>query len=167
MSVGQNYTLTCTASGANPPALLSWWDWRGQRVLIPPTDQLTSDGSARAESSSNSVLVFSPRAEDEGKSLSCRAEHRSLKSRMETSRILSVSCKHELSRAFNSRNPKFWSSSARIGFFSLQKSRAIFHVFKAHSIHKTFQRSISFNSSFNKACTKRACFLKHMHCKKC
>jgi hypothetical protein len=95
MSVGQNYTLTCTASGANPPALLSWWDWRGQRVLIPPTDhQLGSDGSARAESSSNSVLVFSPRAEDEGKSLSCRAEHRSLKSRMETSRILSVSCKY-------------------------------------------------------------------------
>jgi hypothetical protein len=108
MSVGQNYTLTCTASGANPPALLSWWDWRGQRVLIPPTDhQLSGDGSARAESSSNSVLVFSPRAEDEGKSLSCRAEHRSLKSRMETSRILSVSCKHELSRAFNLENLSF------------------------------------------------------------
>jgi len=100
MSVGQNYTLTCTASGANPPALLSWWDWRGKRLPLPPTpssaDQLVGDGSARAESSSNSVLVFSPRAEDEGKSLSCRAEHRSLKARMETSRILSVSCEYPL-----------------------------------------------------------------------
>jgi len=105
LSVGQNYSLTCTASGSNPPALLSWWDWRGQRILAPPppttTDQLTSDdqlaggdGSATAESSSSSaVLVFSPRAEDEGKSLSCRAEHPSLKARMETARVLSVSCK--------------------------------------------------------------------------
>jgi hypothetical protein len=135
MSVGQNYTLTCTASGANPPALLSWWDWRGQRVLIPPTDhQLSGDGSARAETSSNSVLVFSPRAEDEGKSLSCRAEHRSLKSRMETSRILSVSCKyisrenisliistfgifkHVVSPAFTSQKPEFWSSAANIQY---------------------------------------------------
>jgi hypothetical protein len=101
MSVGQNYSLTCTATGASPPALLSWWDWRGQRVLPPAdqshqataSDQLTrADGSATAESSSSSVLVFSPRAEDEGKTLSCRAEHRSLKARMETSRVLSVSC---------------------------------------------------------------------------
>ena len=102
MSVGQNYSLTCTAMGASPPALLSWWDWRGQRVATIPTppsgsDQLIASDTSAAQaaeiSSSSSVLVFSPRPEDEGKTLTCRAEHRSLKSRLETSRVLSVSCK--------------------------------------------------------------------------
>jgi hypothetical protein len=94
LSVGQNYSFTCSASGASPPALLSWWDWRGQRV--PAGGSSGESGAAQAAESgtSSSVLVLMPRPEDEGKTLTCRAEHRSLKSRLETSRVLSVSCKY-------------------------------------------------------------------------
>ncbi|XP_064469296.1 protein turtle homolog B-like [Ornithodoros turicata] len=69
LSADQELELVCTSSGSRPPALLTWW--KGGEQLISSKEHQMQEGL----STSSSVIIFTPRAEDNGQVLSCRAEN--------------------------------------------------------------------------------------------
>ncbi|XP_077484831.1 protein turtle-like [Amblyomma americanum] len=68
LSVGHPVELVCSSSGSRPPALLTWWKG-GEQLLSAKEHQGGHEGT------SSSVLLFTPRREDNGAVLSCRAEN--------------------------------------------------------------------------------------------
>ncbi|KAK8772910.1 hypothetical protein V5799_012557, partial [Amblyomma americanum] len=68
LSAGHPVELVCSSSGSRPPALLTWWKG-GEQLLSAKEHQGGHEGT------SSSVLLFTPRREDNGAVLSCRAEN--------------------------------------------------------------------------------------------
>ncbi|XP_043226125.1 nephrin-like [Amphibalanus amphitrite] len=68
LQAGSSYSLVCRAYGSRPPAMLSWW--LGE-VLLDGALTETEQGNI-----SSSTLMFTPRASDNERNLSCRAENR-------------------------------------------------------------------------------------------
>lgn len=86
MIVGQKIMINCESSGSKPPALLSWW--RGAKRLEGAIEDIATD-----ENRTISTLQFVPSIEDNGRVLSCRADHSVLPdSALEDSWILNVFC---------------------------------------------------------------------------
>lgn len=84
-SAGRKIQLSCESSGARPRAQLTWWidNKRIQSGKETFSDNLTS-----------SSLTFLPKAEDNGKILSCRAQNPALSnSAIEDGWTLTVYCK--------------------------------------------------------------------------
>lgn len=83
---GQVVVINCESNGSKPPALLSWW--KGSKRLDSAVEEVTSD-----ENRTLSTLQFVPDLDDNGRVLSCRADHSVLPdSAFEDSWILSVFC---------------------------------------------------------------------------
>lgn len=69
LSADKEIELVCSSSGSRPPALLTWWK-SGEQILSSKEHQVQE-----GVSTSSSVILFTPRAEDNGLVLSCRAEN--------------------------------------------------------------------------------------------
>ncbi|KAM7314695.1 hemicentin-1 [Ixodes scapularis] len=69
LSADQEVELVCSSSGSRPPALLTWW--KSGEQLVSSKEHQVQEGV----STSSSVLRFTPRVEDNGLVLSCRAEN--------------------------------------------------------------------------------------------
>ncbi|KAI2803114.1 hypothetical protein BLOT_007237 [Blomia tropicalis] len=81
---GRSVTINCESNGSKPPALLSWW--KGSRRLEGAIEEVSSD-----ENRTISTLQFVPDTDDNGRVLSCRADHSVLPdSALEDSWILRV-----------------------------------------------------------------------------
>ncbi|KAH6931231.1 hypothetical protein HPB50_022968 [Hyalomma asiaticum] len=68
LSAGKLAHLVCLSSGSRPPAVLTWW--KGGEQLLSAQEQTHNH-----DYSASSVLHFTPRQEDNGAILSCRAEN--------------------------------------------------------------------------------------------
>uniref|UniRef100_T1KG53 Ig-like domain-containing protein n=1 Tax=Tetranychus urticae TaxID=32264 RepID=T1KG53_TETUR len=68
LSAGKRVELKCTSEGSRPSAIVTWW--KGPKRLQHVTEDVTS-----SENLTTSVVHFTPTAEDNGKILSCRADH--------------------------------------------------------------------------------------------
>ncbi|KAF8773189.1 B-cell receptor CD22 like protein [Argiope bruennichi] len=71
VSVGWIAQLTCEARGARPQAELTWW--REGKEVEGTTETVLEDGNLTM-----STYAFTPKAEDNGKSLTCKATHATL-----------------------------------------------------------------------------------------
>ncbi|KAG8177765.1 hypothetical protein JTE90_011103 [Oedothorax gibbosus] len=71
LSVGWIAQLTCEARGARPQALLSWW--REGKLVQGTTETVLEDGNLTV-----STFAFTPKTEDNGKSVTCKASHPTL-----------------------------------------------------------------------------------------
>ncbi|XP_067138004.1 neural cell adhesion molecule 2-like isoform X2 [Centruroides vittatus] len=71
VSAGQEVKLVCESTGSRPPAHLSWW--KDGKKLESYKESVSDDGNI-----TTSLLTFTPSVDDNGKSLSCRADHPSL-----------------------------------------------------------------------------------------
>lgn len=71
VSAGKEVKLVCESSGSRPPAHLSWW--KDGKKLESYKDSVSDDGNI-----TTSLLTFTPSVDDNGKSLSCRADHPTL-----------------------------------------------------------------------------------------
>ncbi|XP_023319737.1 protein turtle homolog A [Eurytemora carolleeae] len=89
LSVDQEYTWECSATGANPPPTLTWWNWLGQEV--PSVQQNVEEGNR-----SVSTVYFTAAIKDEGKYLTCRADHPALKNKLEVMKIIKLKYKPKL-----------------------------------------------------------------------
>ncbi|XP_042148505.1 neural cell adhesion molecule 1-like [Ixodes scapularis] len=69
LSADQEVELVCSSSGSRPPALLTWW--KSGEQLVSTKEHQVQEGV----STSSSVILFTPRVEDNGLVLSCRAEN--------------------------------------------------------------------------------------------
>ncbi|XP_064469301.1 nephrin-like isoform X2 [Ornithodoros turicata] len=69
LSADKEVELVCTSSGSRPPALLTWW--KGGQQLISSKEHQVQEGVT----TSSSIIQFTPRIEDSGQILSCRAEN--------------------------------------------------------------------------------------------
>ncbi|CAN7980315.1 unnamed protein product, partial [Ixodes pacificus] len=69
LSADQEVELVCSSSGSRPPALLTWW--KSGEQLVSTKEHQVQEGV----STSSSVIIFTPRVEDNGLVLSCRAEN--------------------------------------------------------------------------------------------
>ncbi|XP_077562537.1 neural cell adhesion molecule 1-like isoform X2 [Haemaphysalis longicornis] len=69
LSADKEVELVCSSSGSRPPASLTWWK-SGEQLLSSKEHQVQE-----GVSTSSSVILFTPRAEDNGLVLSCRAEN--------------------------------------------------------------------------------------------
>ena len=86
LSTGKRVELTCKSEGSRPPAIVTWW--KGPKRLQHVSEDVTS-----SENVTVSMVHFNPIAEDNGKILSCRADHSILPdSAIEDSWILDVYC---------------------------------------------------------------------------
>ncbi|XP_047737333.1 uncharacterized protein LOC108677033 [Hyalella azteca] len=65
---GSHYEVSCEARGSRPPAILTWW--RGDAQIQPVDDQILVENNV-----SRSRLRLEARVEDQGSSLTCRAEN--------------------------------------------------------------------------------------------
>lgn len=87
---GQLVMINCESSGSKPPALLSWW--RGAKRLEGAIEEVATD-----ENRTVSTLQLVPAVEDNGRVLSCRADHSVLSdSALEDAWILSVLCEFRI-----------------------------------------------------------------------
>ncbi|KAL1414608.1 hypothetical protein MTO96_007391 [Rhipicephalus appendiculatus] len=68
LSAGHLSHLVCSSSGSRPPALLTWW--KGGEQLFSAQEHTRNH-----DDTSSSVLHFTPRRNDNGEILSCRAEN--------------------------------------------------------------------------------------------
>ncbi|GFQ72134.1 uncharacterized protein TNCT_416441 [Trichonephila clavata] len=71
VSVGWIAQLTCEARGARPQAVLTWW--REGKEVEGTTETVLEDGNLTM-----STYAFTPRSEDNGKSVTCKASHATL-----------------------------------------------------------------------------------------
>ncbi|KFM60636.1 Nephrin, partial [Stegodyphus mimosarum] len=71
LSVGWIAQLTCEARGARPQALLTWW--REGKEVQGTTETVLEDGNLTM-----STYAFTPKPEDNGKSVTCKASHPTL-----------------------------------------------------------------------------------------
>ncbi|CAN8013975.1 unnamed protein product [Ixodes persulcatus] len=69
LSADKEVELVCSSSGSRPPALLTWW--KSGEQLVSSREHQVQEGI----STSSSVLRFTPKVEDNGLVLSCRAEN--------------------------------------------------------------------------------------------
>ncbi|XP_070393675.1 neural cell adhesion molecule 2-like isoform X2 [Dermacentor albipictus] len=69
LSADKEIELVCSSSGSRPPAMLTWWK-SGEQILSSKEHQVQE-----GVSTSSSLILFTPRAEDNGLVLSCRAEN--------------------------------------------------------------------------------------------
>ncbi|KAG0419491.1 hypothetical protein HPB47_004070 [Ixodes persulcatus] len=69
LSADKEVELVCSSSGSRPPALLTWW--KSGEQLVSSREHQVQEGV----STSSSVLRFTPKVEDNGLVLSCRAEN--------------------------------------------------------------------------------------------
>ncbi|XP_075972133.1 kin of IRRE-like protein 2 isoform X2 [Anticarsia gemmatalis] len=69
LSVGQPAELACKAVGARPPAVITWW--MDERQMSPAAIQRNSDD----KNETISFLRWTPRMEQDGRVLTCRAAH--------------------------------------------------------------------------------------------
>lgn len=92
---GQMLVINCESDGAKPPALLSWWK-SSQRIEHAVTEEIiTVVGASGLEVMNRTVstIQFVPSLLDNGKVLSCRADHSVLSdSSLEDSWVLNVLC---------------------------------------------------------------------------
>ncbi|XP_045491964.1 hemicentin-2-like [Colias croceus] len=72
LSVGNEAELACRAVGARPPATITWWLDNKQMAVTDPQ----KDSEDRNETIS--FLRWTPRMEDDGRTLKCRAAHTKL-----------------------------------------------------------------------------------------
>ncbi|RZF47534.1 hypothetical protein LSTR_LSTR009070, partial [Laodelphax striatellus] len=72
LSVDRSVNITCQSIGSRPPAKLSWWI-DGKR-LEPFWEDESKDGNV-----STSMVRFSPSVDDNGKTLTCRADNTEIK----------------------------------------------------------------------------------------
>lgn len=87
---GQMIVINCESDGARPPALLSWWK-QSQRLEHAVTEEIGVGNSI--SNRTFSTIQFVPTINDNGKVLSCRADHPVLPdSSLEDSWILNVLC---------------------------------------------------------------------------
>ena len=85
---GQMIVINCESDGARPPALLSWWK-SSKRLEHSVTEEIDLTNDNRTLS----TIKFLPTMNDNGKILSCRADHPVLPdSSLEDSWILNVLC---------------------------------------------------------------------------
>ncbi|KAE8750739.1 hypothetical protein FOCC_FOCC002449, partial [Frankliniella occidentalis] len=66
---GQSYEFQCRCSGSRPAARLSWW-WRGGAAIKGPVRKLVG-----SETETISLLTLTPRPQDDGRYIECRAEN--------------------------------------------------------------------------------------------
>ncbi|GIY38683.1 uncharacterized protein CDAR_574721 [Caerostris darwini] len=91
VSVGWIAQLTCEARGARPQAELTWW--REGKEVEGTTETVLEDGNLTV-----STYAFTPRAEDNGKSVTCKAHHATLEMEPIADTVtLNVHCKYESS----------------------------------------------------------------------
>ena len=87
-SAGKRVQVACESSGSRPPAVLTWW--LGAKQLTHAVDEVSSLANT---STTTSTLHFTPSVEDNGKVLSCRADHSILPdSALEDSWLLDIYC---------------------------------------------------------------------------
>ncbi|XP_018497735.1 neural cell adhesion molecule 1 [Galendromus occidentalis] len=72
LSAGKSVELVCTSSGSRPPAVLTWW--KGDQQVKATKEDFAKGGL----STSTSVLVFTPTADDHKRVIACRAENPSI-----------------------------------------------------------------------------------------
>nr|XP_046911840.1 uncharacterized protein LOC124492875 [Dermatophagoides farinae] len=95
---GQMIVINCESDGARPPALLSWWK-QSQRLEHAVTEEIGVGNSI--SNRTFSTIQFVPTINDNGKVLSCRADHPVLPdSSLEDSWILNVLFKPKLTISF-------------------------------------------------------------------
>nr|XP_027202323.1 uncharacterized protein LOC113796284 [Dermatophagoides pteronyssinus] len=93
---GQMIVINCESDGARPPALLSWWK-SSKRLEHSVTEEIDLTNDNRTLS----TIKFLPTMNDNGKILSCRADHPVLPdSSLEDSWILNVLFKPKLTISF-------------------------------------------------------------------
>ncbi|RWS08367.1 nephrin-like protein, partial [Dinothrombium tinctorium] len=68
LSAGKRVELTCQSRGSRPPAIVTWW--KGSKRLQHVIEDISSH-----ENLTISSVHFTPSIEDNGKLLSCRADH--------------------------------------------------------------------------------------------
>ncbi|XP_053201248.1 synaptogenesis protein syg-2-like [Panonychus citri] len=96
LSTDKRVELTCKSEGSRPPAIVTWW--KGPKRLQHVSEDVTS-----SENVTVSIVHFTPIAEDNGKVLSCRADHSILPdSAIEDSWILDVYFAPKLSLSLGS-----------------------------------------------------------------
>ncbi|CAG2175405.1 unnamed protein product [Oppiella nova] len=84
--------VVCEAGGSRPPALVTWW--KGSKRLAHTTEEITKN-----ENITVSTVHFTPTVDDNGKILSCRADHSVLPdSALEDSWILDIYCEDQLTK---------------------------------------------------------------------
>ncbi|XP_058446200.1 synaptogenesis protein syg-2 isoform X2 [Malaya genurostris] len=72
LSSDRRYTIQCQSSGSRPPAKITWWK-DGEQLTT--TNQTTTDDG----NSTIATLSFTPKRDDHGKSLTCRATNELVK----------------------------------------------------------------------------------------
>ncbi len=111
-AAGEDLELECIATGGNPPAKLTWFtngveitsghvqknDRQGKTQLFPALNaDFTPDiyllGSGQRTYSSFSRLTLPVSKEDNGATISCRAEHPVLDEPLSTEESLTIHCK--------------------------------------------------------------------------
>ncbi|XP_022661283.1 uncharacterized protein LOC111250378 isoform X2 [Varroa destructor] len=92
LSAGNTVELVCTSSGSRPPAVLSWW--KGDEQVKATKEDFAKGGL----STSTSVFVLVPKADDDGKMIACRADNPAISgSALERSWTLDVHYKPRIS----------------------------------------------------------------------
>jgi len=71
LSTGKDYLLECRSYGSRPPATVTWW--KNSKFMNKAESQIIHGGNV-----TKSTLPFHPRAQDHGKTLTCRAENTEL-----------------------------------------------------------------------------------------
>ena len=88
LSVGWIAQLTCEARGARPQAILTWW--RNGHEVEGTTETVLEDGNLTM-----STYAFTPKPEDNGKTITCKASHPTLPmTPIEDTVALNVHCEY-------------------------------------------------------------------------
>ncbi|CAG9563456.1 unnamed protein product [Danaus chrysippus] len=82
LSVGRQAELWCKSTGARPPAVVTWW--LGGKKL----KSITKHQDLEERNETHSLLKWTPLKEQNGKILTCRAEHSKINSSMIESKLV-------------------------------------------------------------------------------
>ncbi|XP_046627226.1 nephrin isoform X6 [Neodiprion virginianus] len=87
LRAGKLYKVACETTGSRPPAIITWYE--GQKLLMG--DKRKPWEEETRENRTVSLLSFQPRVEDNGKTITCRAENRNVTGlHLETSWVINV-----------------------------------------------------------------------------
>lgn len=91
LSAGKRVQVSCESSGSRPAAVLTWW--LGSKQLTHVTEE-----ASNLVNTTSSTVHYTAAIEDNGKVLSCRADHSILPdSALEDSWLLDVYCEFDFS----------------------------------------------------------------------